>query len=328
MYVALQPSGNPASRKHYQDTIQRPVPQEALRRHLSTPEFARLVTLVGNGPVATWGVTPGVSNVNQKKWERLGPGDCVLFAGAGRIKSSAIVVMKAHNRALAHELWGEDEDGQTWEYLYFLIDVTGHNIPITELGAVAGYQPGFTRVQGFNVLDREKSEQIRAAFELDSSVPLETTPEAAPSEAPPTVEGELDRTGTTTYRVEQGILKRTLMGGRPAGECGLCGRLVPAPLLIGAHIKKRSRCSDAERRDLANVAMLMCSLGCDDLYERGYLGVEDGVLRVSPLLLRTPPIEALAQIVDGRRVPLYGPPNAAYFAWHRDNVYKAAPQVP
>jgi hypothetical protein len=44
----------------------------------------------------------------------------------------------------------------------------------------------------------------------------------------------------------------------------------PVDLLVAAHIKRRSLCSETERRDLHNVAMLACKFGCDALFEEGY----------------------------------------------------------
>jgi hypothetical protein len=41
-----------------------------------------------------------------------------------------------------------------------------------------------------------------------------------------------------------------------------------------AHIKKRSLCTDDERRDLRHVAMLAYSFGCDALYEAGWITVD------------------------------------------------------
>lgn len=49
------------------------------------------------------------------------------------------------------------------------------------------------------------------------------------------------------------------------------------------NIKKRSLCTEDERNDLANVAMLACTFGCDILFESGYIAVDD-TGRVHPSL--------------------------------------------
>ena len=62
-----------------------------------------------------------------------------------------------------------------------------------------------------------------------------------------------------------------LAGDRELADCALCGHQYPLRFLVAAHIKKRSICTDAERRDLRNVAMLVCTFGCDALYEAGWI---------------------------------------------------------
>ncbi|MEU6150142.1 HNH endonuclease [Actinosynnema sp. NPDC047251] len=132
--------------------------------------------------------------------------------------------------------------------------------------------------------------------------------------------GELDRTAVARYRVEQDALRHVLIGDDPSGRCALCGRVLPVELLVAAHIKRRSECSDEERRDLRNVAMLACHLGCDRLYELGHLGVgPDGtVLAASASGALAEQLAPLA----GRTSGAHHDRSAAYFAWHRDRVFR------
>ena len=115
--VILQPAGGPEARIHYRDTIDQPVSIDRLRRHLSDSAMATL----GLGPdvrgVPTWGVKPS----QRRLWERIGPGDVVLFTGDGNVFASATILGKIHSAGLARDLWQVDrEDGQTWEYVYFV----------------------------------------------------------------------------------------------------------------------------------------------------------------------------------------------------------------
>jgi hypothetical protein len=59
----------------------------------------------------------------------------------------------------------------------------------------------------------------------------------------------------------------------------------PVQFLHAAHIKPRHACSDHERRDIANVAMMICVFGCDAIFELGWCGRgrvdRDGCLRRS-----------------------------------------------
>lgn len=76
----------------------------------------------------------------------------------------------------------------------------------------------------------------------------------------------LDGTAAVKVRKEQAALRSLLAGGRDLAACALCGQEYPMQFLVAAHVKKRSLCSDEERRDLRHVAMLACVFGCDALY--------------------------------------------------------------
>ena len=59
-------------------------------------------------------------------------------------------------------------------------------------------------------------------------------------------------------------------------KCAICGNEMPIEFLWCSHIKQRSLCSDEEKKDYKNIVLPMCKFGCDDLYEKGYIGVKDG----------------------------------------------------
>jgi hypothetical protein len=56
--VVLQPAGGRESRKHFADTIQRPVPFDRLRRFLPELEMAALRDGYEGESVPAWGITP------------------------------------------------------------------------------------------------------------------------------------------------------------------------------------------------------------------------------------------------------------------------------
>lgn len=87
------------------------------------------------------------------------------------------------------------------------------------------------------------------------------------------IKGPLDREHSVLGRVEQSYLRRILFNGAEHAECWLCSRSLPVSLLIAAHVKPRSECSRRERLDVPNIVFSVCLLGCDALYERGFLGV-------------------------------------------------------
>ncbi|MFI9391386.1 hypothetical protein ACIG53_10945 [Streptomyces bauhiniae] len=139
-------------------------------------------------------------------------------------------------------------------------------------------------------------------------------------------DGILDHTGAESaiaqvlVRREQAKLRKALLRGASEKRCALCGRLLPVRLIRAAHIKRRSAASQSERRMLANV-MAACLIGCDELFEHGYVYVtEDGAIAVNKSSSATPDLAAVAGSLEGRPVADFGTHRAPFYAWHRDNI--------
>jgi hypothetical protein len=111
--------------------------------------------------VATWGVTPGRSGANEKKWEKIGTGDVAVFLRESRAYSSGVVLLKTRNAPLAEDLWGRDEHGQTWECLYFLGDIRPSDVSYRDLNRAARYQDN-NNFQGFTILEEARAPEVLA----------------------------------------------------------------------------------------------------------------------------------------------------------------------
>jgi hypothetical protein len=133
--------------------------------------------------------------------------------------------------------------------------------------------------------------------------------------------GPLDREHTVVGRAEQSYLRNYLLNGRRDAPCAICGRTFPRALLIASHIKARSVCTRTERLDL-NIAFLLCALGCDTLYERGFASVDgDGkVVTCAPKGL-TKDLAAVLRSVAGRRCRAWSPETQKYLGWHLTNRF-------
>lgn len=138
--------------------------------------------------------------------------------------------------------------------------------------------------------------------------------------------GELDRTVLVRVRQEQRIARQVVFGNAGLSRCALCGERYTTDLLVAAHIKPRSRADDSERRDLENILMPACLLGCDALYERGYVAVTaDGRVEVSDEILGPGVAARLAEYAEGlagRVCPDHAAGSAGYFAWHEDTIFR------
>ena len=121
-------------------------------------------------------------------------------------------------------------------------------------------------------------------------------------------------------RVEQRYLRSVLLE-ESEPQCAICHREVPENLLVAGHIKPRWACTEEERKSFASIAMLVCLLGCDSLYERGLIAVDaDGIVtRTSQSV--TPDVDQLLDELVGNRCRQHNDTTAGYFQWHRDNTF-------
>ncbi|MFJ6250570.1 MULTISPECIES: hypothetical protein [unclassified Streptomyces] len=211
--------------------------------------------------------------------------------------------------------------------MYALSGTRGFDIPITEIRSLLDRNSN-RNIMGISVLGEEESDTLQTLLTLDAAVaalePVDTAEEEAAVAA---FDGALERTARRAQRGEQAALKRRLLQ-EGQGQCALCGRAQSGSFLIAAHIKKRPMCSDDEKRDLVNVAMLACTLGCDAVYEHGYVGVAiDGAIQVSPLATEVPEVKAYIQDrLVGRTVTWWTPSREPYYAWHRATPSRTFPR--
>lgn len=130
-------------------------------------------------------------------------------------------------------------------------------------------------------------------------------------------EGEFDALAHVLVRREQRKIRAQKFGNRAELQCALCSKTYPARLVRAAHIKRRSDCSPDELLDLNNI-MAACALGCDEMFEHGYVAVDDA----GEVIAHRPAIGDLATAVTrlaGGRCVAHAASSRDYFTWHRDD---------
>ncbi|WP_237551516.1 MULTISPECIES: hypothetical protein [unclassified Streptomyces] len=295
---------------------------------LDTDTLVVLKQLFPEGTAPMWGVMPGKNGANLPEIRKMEPGSWVFFSGDKHLYLGGTVALAWRSPELATRLWDADDAGATWEYMYALSGTRGFNIPIEEVRDLLEWKP--TRnIMRFQAFKDTEADLLQSLLTLEPAQTVQPQDEeAAARQAISDYTGPLERSAERAYRGEQAHLKRALLPG-PAGECALCGRTLPATFLIAAHIKKRAECTEDEKRDLQNVAMLACLLGCDGLYERGFITVAaGGQLQVSPLAASAPAVAQHIQehLVD-RTTAWWTPEREQYFAWHRMHTFRSAPAL-
>ncbi|MGW1759670.1 hypothetical protein [Streptomyces mirabilis] len=272
---------------------------------LDAPTVDQLKQLFPDGSAPMWGVVPGKKDVNVSRIKKMRAGDWVFFSGdKRRLYFGGTIALMWRNKELATRLWGSDAAGNTWEYIYALSGTRGFDIPIDEIRTLLGWNPN-RHIMGISVRDENDSDTLQTLLTLDPATAAAVPTDAENDEAAVfAFDGELERTAQRAQRGEQTALKKRLLQGS-TGQCALCGRSLPGTFLIAAHIKKRALCSDGEKRDLANIAMLACTFGCNAVHEHGYVTVAPGgAVQVSPLAAHLPEVDAyIQQKLAGRILP-------------------------
>jgi len=313
MAVILQPCANKGARKHYEDTIKNTVLLDSISDFFNGKELYDLKLIYPEGQLAIWGVNPS----QETKWKRIQPGDVTLLAKQGAVFASGVTTYKSHNPALAKHLWDVNSEGNTWEYIYFISEVQNQFIPYLELNKVIPYKENYV-IQGFTVLDDEKSHNVLSAFNLESETYF---PDIDIKDVFDEIlkEEDLDTKSASTGRKEQATIRRLLFQNKPTGNCCICHKKYPVKFLWASHIKKRSKCSLKEKKDLANVAAPMCKFGCDELYEKGYIGIKDGIIVQLKYNDLTNNLQAYIDKVIGEKCSSWNNETKKYFNWHLEH---------
>lgn len=127
---------------------------------------------------------------------------------------------------------------------------------------------------------------------------------------------ELDKTSVSKRRTEQSILRSLLIEDNNELECAICNKYYPIKFLATAHIKKRKHCTDEEKRDL-NVVMPACHLGCDKIYEEGYIYIDNGLIHSNIKNKETTePLKKYITSLEEKKCTYFKKETAHYFKHH------------
>jgi len=128
MKIILQPCANKDAKDHFQKTIR---------------------NSIGSEDIVIWGVKKN----NKEKWRTLREGDLVLFSANRRFFSKGTIVATMHNQSLARRLWKiDEEDDQTWEYIYFMSDSGEIDKGVAQLNETMGYKENYN-IRSFQIID-------------------------------------------------------------------------------------------------------------------------------------------------------------------------------
>lgn len=140
--IFLAPRSNETSYKNFESTIIGGRPYSFVEPFLNPEEKAALSKYP---TISVWGNKESLKS----RWDKMQPGDFILFYARGIFYYSARVVLTKHSVELGTKLWPLDENGEPWTCLFFVEDLKEINIPIKMVQELTEYEPTWDRVQGF-----------------------------------------------------------------------------------------------------------------------------------------------------------------------------------
>ncbi|OMC75058.1 hypothetical protein BK121_03325 [Paenibacillus odorifer] len=139
-------------------------------------------------------------------------------------------------------------------------------------------------------------------------------------------DGPTDVYTVSKRRKEQAALRLLLMKDAPHHHCAICGDLLPNDLLVTSHIKKRTYATEEERRN-SSIVVPMCKLGCDSLFENGWVGVVGRRVTRIRTENSTPHLDMKIQKLLGRECMNVNEISSKFYDWHREfHVKRMIPQ--
>lgn len=147
--------------RHYYDTIKTRRSVDEIGKFLESTETEILRKLSHGRPYAVWGAVPGLGNI--RNWETMEEGDYVMVYRKGKIILAAEIAMKTRNQNLARYFWQEDQEGKTWEYIYFMINDIALEVDMEKLNKYFGYEEKY-RPQGFMPVKQEIADRLLSAY--------------------------------------------------------------------------------------------------------------------------------------------------------------------
>lgn len=148
-------AGDVNARLHLQDSILKQVPFAWMQESIGAEQTNFFKSLYRDKlGFYAWGAVPGP--VNKRTWNAMQVGDLVLTVYGNQYQFFSSVVGKLNDKGLASRIWGTDEDGDTWQYMYLLSVPQKISVDVLSEPAVSylnkGYR-GYTRISDEKLLD-------------------------------------------------------------------------------------------------------------------------------------------------------------------------------
>ena len=312
MKIALLPTSGKLSYIHYINTIENPVNFENLKRKLD-PDSKNKLEKFNLKKFHLWGVTNGHKNRNLNLWQSLNQGDRCIFYRKKKFFSKGEIALTVKNKDISNQLWGRGSNGELWENLIFIKSLEKENIDIQEFNETMKYSKKNV-LQAFQVVSAGRLSKI---FSQEFNTQKKSSRSIHYQRKLEKITGETDLDSISKTRAEQKILSDYLFEDSECSACAICSKHYPNQLLVAGHIKKRKDATKKERLDL-NIVMPVCKLGCDELFEHGYIYVdENNILKKNLRKDGTIELDKVIEKLIDKKIEYVNENNKRYFYHHR-----------
>jgi len=158
-HIFVFTAGKPEARDHLKDSITQAVSFSRMEKVLGPERAAPFKALTNDDGFYAWGAVPGPKN--KPMWEAMRVGDIVLTVYGNRYKFLSTVSGTLHDKDMAREIWGTDDNSRTWEYMYLLTQPQALDVGVLTEPVVSYLNRGY---RGFTQISDEKVQAILEKF--------------------------------------------------------------------------------------------------------------------------------------------------------------------
>ena len=319
MQVLLFPTSGKLKYLNYIKTVEYSVNTNELLE-ICDEKNVKLLKELKSKNIHLWGVPNGHNGQNLKEWNKTQIGDNCFFYRNKKYFSKSQVISKLEDENIALRLWKKDHNRDIWKNLFIL--EPSSIISISNYRFNKSIKKKNTPLNSFKVQNIKKAELLKqiGILNIKSSKDLDRDHYQQSLNQLDQVDG---LKSDAKIRLEQNIFSKYLFNEKSKSKCAICSKVYPNSIMVAGHIKKRSLSNELEKRNL-NIIMPICKIGCDDLFERGYIYLDSkGYVTLNKEKEVSADLKEYLKTIVNEKSWYFNKDNAQFYEQHRKIVMNA-----
>lgn len=141
--VVIQPCRGKDAKRHWSISMERQLHVDNYDEILSPEQYRGILHVSPDKRFTCWGNTQGINGKNLNNVDPIRVGDIVLFTEGGFATHKSKVLFVFRNHRFGDELWGESENGLSYDYCYVTAPPERVCISYDVLNQELGYKSNF-----------------------------------------------------------------------------------------------------------------------------------------------------------------------------------------